>query len=177
MFLIKKKAIDFHPCSYGKLGKGWKIEDSVLDEIKAFTCAIYEYPRETQENCVRSKMLKKMVGKDKPLSIDSKVDLAQLPPCRDSLLFYVQRWNYRVSCYKNAHIPIFEWTKPYDEDQGWVCVETHIIEPLWNEESILPQSVIDLLSTENYDEEDIDDEIELEVPSDYEAVDDEMEDY
>ena len=56
-------------------------------------------------------------------------------------------------------------------------METHIIESFWTKGSILPQSVIDLLSTENYDEEDIDDEIELEVPSDYEAVDDEMEDY
>ena len=62
VFLVKKKGIDFFSCSYRKLGEEWKIEDSVLDEIEAFTCSIYGYPREMQLNCARSKMLKKMDG-------------------------------------------------------------------------------------------------------------------
>ena len=78
VFLIKKKAIDFYSCSYRKLGEDWKIEDSVLDEIETFTCAVYGYPRKTQVNSIRSKILRKMVGEDKPLSIDSKVDLAPI---------------------------------------------------------------------------------------------------
>ena len=95
-----------------------------------------------------------------------------------SHLPHVQRGIYRLSCYEKAHISIFERIKPYDEDQGWVCGETHVIEPLLTKGSILPQSVIDLLGTENNDEEDIDDEIEPEVPSDYEEMRwDEMEDY
>ena len=73
VFLIKKS--DFYSCSYKNLGKDWKIEDSVLDEIKDFTCAMYRYPRQTHVNCVRSKKLNKMVGEDKSLSIDFKVDL------------------------------------------------------------------------------------------------------
>ena len=56
-----------------------------------------------------------MVGEDKPLSIDSKVDCAGLSPCRDSLLSQVQRVNYRASCYKKAYFPIFEPPKPYDK--------------------------------------------------------------
>ena len=153
VFLIKKKAIDFYSCSYRKLGENWKIVNSI-----------------------RSKILRKMVGEDKPLSIDSKVDFARLPPCRDSLLPQIQRVNYRVSRYKKVHIPIFERLKPYDEDQGWVCGETNIIEPLWTKGGILLQSVIDLMGTDDNDEEDADDEIELEVSSDYEADDDVMED-
>ena len=153
VFLIKKKAIDFYSCSYRKLGENWKIVNSI-----------------------RSKILRKMVGEDKPLSIDSKVDFARLPPCRDSLLPQIQRVNYRVSRYKKVHIPIFERLKPYDEDQGWVCGETNIIEPLWTKGGILLQSVIDLMGTDDNDEEDADDEIELEVSSDYEADDDMMED-
>ena len=54
--------------------------------------------------------------------------------------------------------------------------ETNIIQPLWTKGSILPQLVIELMDTDNKDEEYTDDEIELEVPSDYEADDDEMED-
>ena len=176
VFLIKKKAINFYSCSYRKLGEDWKIEDSVLDEIETFACAVYGYPRKTQVNSIRSKILRKMVGEDKPLSIDSKVDFARLPPCRDSLLPQIQRVNYRVSRYKKVHIPIFERLKPYDEDQGWVCGETNIIEPLWTKGGILLQSVIDLMDTDDNDEEDADDEIELEVSSDYEADDDVMED-
>ena len=153
VFLIKKKAFDFYSCSYRKLGENWKIVNSI-----------------------RSKILRKMVGEDKPLSIDSKVDFARLPPCRVSLLPQVQRVNYRVSRYKKVHIPIFERPKPYDEDQGWVCGETNIIEPLWTKGGILLQSVIDLMGTDDNDEEDADDEIELEVSSDYEADDDVMED-
>ena len=138
---------------------------------------MYGYPRETQINHVRSRMLKKMVGEDKPLSIDSKVDLARLPPCRDSLLPHVQRVSHRLSCYKKAHVPIFERPKPYEDDQGWVRRETNIIEPLWTKGSILPQSVVDLLDTCKNDEEaDHDDVIDLEESSDYETDDDEMKD-
>ena len=120
-------------------------------------------------------MLKKMVGEDKPLSVYSKVDLARLPPCRDSLLPHIQRVNYRVSCYKKAHIPIFELPKPYDEDQGWVIGETGIIEPLWTKGSILPQSLIDLLETNINNEEKVDDEIDRVLSSDYEDDDDDNE--
>ena len=79
-----------------------------------------------------------MVGKDKPLSTDSKVDLARVPPCRDSLLPHVHRVNYRVSCYKKAHILIFERPKPYDEDQEWARGEANMIETLWTNGSIPP---------------------------------------
>lgn len=80
VFPIKKKATDFYSCSYRKLGQDWKIMDCVLDETETFTCGMYEYPQEREVNCVRSKVLKKMVGDEKPLNIDFKVGLAQLPP-------------------------------------------------------------------------------------------------
>ena len=89
---------------------------------------------------------------------------------------HVQRVNYKVSCYKKAYILIFERPRPYDEDQGWVRGEANIVEPLWAKESILPQSVVHLLDTDNNDKGDTDDETEPEVPSDYVADDDKMED-
>ena len=84
---------------------------------------------------------------------------------------HVQRVNYKVSCYKKAYILIFERPR-----QGWVREETNIIETLWVKESILPQSVVHLLDTDNNDKGDTDDETEPEVPSDYVADDDKMED-
>ena len=61
--------------------------------------------------------------------IDSKVDLARLPPYRNFLLPHVQRVNYRDSCYKEAQISMFEQTKSYNEDQGRKRGERNIIEP------------------------------------------------
>ena len=166
---IKRTHLTLYPCAFRKLGNDWTIQDSVFEDIETFTCARYGYPWESSVNIVRSKMLKNMVGEDKPLSADSKVDLARLPPCKTSLLPHVQRVNYRLCCYKKAHIPIFEWPKPYDKEQGWVQ-ENNIIEPLWTKGIILPQSVVDLLDSSRDDEEQ-DDELELENLTDYDYDD------
>ena len=130
---------------------------------------MYEYPRELSVNIVRSKMLKKMAGEDKPLSADSKVDLARLPPCKILLLPHVHRVNYRLCCYKEGHIPNFEQPKPYDNEQGWAR-ENNIIEPLWTKGIILPQSVVALFDSSRDDEEQ-DDELELENSTDYDDDD------
>ena len=134
---IKRTHLTLYPCAFRKLGDDWTIQDSVFEDIEIFKCVMYGYRRESRVNIVRIKMLKKMVGEDKPLSADSKVDLARLPPCKTSLLPHVQRVNYRLCCYKKAHIPIFERSKFYDNEQGWVR-ENKIIEPLWTKGIILP---------------------------------------
>ena len=67
------------------LVKTGAINENVYKEFEAFTCTMYGYARETSINAVRSKRLRKMVGEDKALDIESKIDLARLPPCQDSL--------------------------------------------------------------------------------------------
>ena len=137
-----------------KLGNDWIVEDGVLNDIEAFTCAMYGYPREKDINVVRSKMLKKMVGEDKPLSYDSKVDLSHLPPNRYSLVPHVQRVNHRLVCYKTADIQIFEKPK-------WTRSESGLIEPLWTRGKILPQSVVDLLDNIQNEEDEEDGDMEV----------------
>ena len=117
----------FVSCVFRKLGNNWKLDDDVVSDIEAFTCTMYGYPREREINLVRSKMLKKMVGEDEPLNMKSKIDLARLPPCRDSLIPHCQRVNYRLATYKKAHIPIFEKPKPYEDNQGWTRGESKTI--------------------------------------------------
>ena len=114
-----------------------------------------------------------MVGEDKPLSIDSKVDRARLSPCRDSLLSHFQRVNYRASCYKKAYFPIFEPPKPYDKIKSGYVVK-YILQN-HSKGSVIPQSVIDQLDTDNNDEEETYGEIKLGVSYDYKADDDKME--
>ena len=149
---IKRTHLSLYSYVFRKLGDDWTIHDSVFEEIETFTCAMYGYPREPSVNIVRSKMLKKMVGEDKPLNADSKVDITRLPSCKTSLLPHVQRVNYRLCCNKKVHIPIFERPKPYDDEQGWVR-ENNIIEPLWTKGISLPQSVVDFFDSRRDDEE------------------------
>ena len=117
---IKRTHLTLYPCAFRKLGNDWAIQDSVFEDIETFTCAMYGYPRELSVNIVRSRMLKKMVGEDKSLSANSKVDLTRLPPFKTLLLPHVQRVNYRLCSYKKVHILIFDRSKPYDNEKGWV---------------------------------------------------------
>ena len=77
--------------------------------------------------------------------------------------------NYRLCCYKTAHISIFQRPKPYDNEQGLVR-GNNIIEPLWTKGIILPQSVVELLDSSRDDEEQAD-ELELENSTDYDDED------
>ena len=60
-----------------------------------------------------------MVGADKVLDSNSKVDLERLPPPKVCLIPHVQQANFRVACYKRVGQPILERPKPYDQDMGW----------------------------------------------------------
>ena len=77
--------------------------------------------------------------------------------------------NYRLCCYKKAHISIFQRPKPYDNEQRLVR-GNNIIEPLWTKGIILPQSVVELLDSSRDDEEQAD-ELELENSTDYDDED------
>ena len=122
---------------------------------------MYGYSKETSVNIVRSKISKKMVGEGNDLTKESKVDLAHLPRCQDSLLPHIYRVNHWVATYKRANIPILEKPKPNDENQGWLINENEILEPVWTTGSIILQSLINFLDTTN-DEEPDDEEMEME---------------
>ena len=131
-----------------------------MEDLEKFTCIMYGQARESSVNVVRVKMLKKMVGEDETISRKSKIDLARIPPCQDSLIPHCQRANHRLACHKRANQPIIEKPKPYDMDQGWEKVENGSLEPIWSRGPILPMSLIDLLDSTDWDldDEDEDDE-------------------
>ena len=134
--------------------------EKLIEELENFTCIMYGYPRESSIDCVRFKALKKMIGDDELLTLKSKVDLARLPPCRNSLVPHIQRTNYRVRQYKSADKAIVHFSKPYDEGQGWHKNERGNLEPIWSYGQILPKSIIDIVEStttelENSDHPDI----------------------
>ena len=106
---------------------------------------MYGYAKMRSVDAVRAKILLKMVGEDKVLSLDSKVDLERLPPPKVSLIPHVQRCNYRVACYKRADQPILEKPNPYDEGMGWKKTHNTVLEPIWSIGPILPPSLIEIL--------------------------------
>ena len=118
-------------------------------QLEAFTCAMYDQARESSVNVVRSKLLKKMAGDDQTLNAKSKVDMVRLPLCLGSLIPHVQRVNHHVACYRRAAEPIYERPKPHDKGQGWLKTDEGVVEPVWSIGPILPPSLIDLLDTQD----------------------------
>ena len=146
------------------LGNEWTVKPELINELEEFTCLMYGYPKIKSVNVLRSFMLRKMVGDNNIFSKTSRIDLSRLPPCRDNLLPHIQRVNYRIAQYKRSQDPIYESPKPYDEDQGWLNTDG-TVEPKWSCRDVLPQSLVDLLSTVDPDEvneEEENEEIEFE---------------
>ena len=139
---------------------------------------MYGETRETSVNLVRAKMMHKMVGRNEKLISKSKVDLARIPPCLNSLKPHIERVNYRVACLKQAHTPIFDTPKPDEEGKGWMKNDGGDMEPIWSYGDILPQSLVDLVeesetNIEEFEEEDIDFDEILEYLDDEDDDDDE----
>ena len=65
------------------------------EQLIAFTCLYYGYPKESSVNLVRARMMKKMVGENEVISCKSKIDLACIPP-------YLKQVNQRVAGYQRA---------------------------------------------------------------------------
>ena len=108
---------------------------------------MYGDKKETSVNKLRAKMLRKMVGGNEKLTSKSKVDLARLPPCINSLKPHIERVNYRVACLKKANVALFEIPKPDEDGKGWMKNEAGDLEPIWSYGDILPSSLVDLIET------------------------------
>ena len=80
---------------------------------------------------LRAKLLGKIVGENKKLTSKSKVDVARLPPCHDSLKPLLQRVNHQVTLCKCAEESILEKPKPYDDGQKRIRTEDRVLEPVW----------------------------------------------
>ena len=154
-----------------KLGDSWNLSPDMLRLLEEFTCIIYGFPRVKELNEARAKMLQKMVGEDTALSMKSKVDFARLPPCKDSAIPHFQRVNHRVGTFKKALESIAEIPKCYEPEQGWIK-EGETIEPVWTMGPILPQSLIDVMITDDTDIEELDQEDDIDVNE--ESDDEEM---
>ena len=128
-----------------ELGRYWEVSNETIGLLEEFTCIMYERNREKNINNARFQLLLKMVGPKDKLNLNSKVDFARLPPCRNSLLPHIYRVNYRLACFKKAGIPIFDLPSPCEDNNGWKKDDNGLIEPIWTIGPILPVKLVDIL--------------------------------
>ena len=159
-----------HQDTFKQLGNNWDISDDLINRLEEFVCLIYGFPRTKNVNEVRSAMLKKMVGnKTEELQKCKNIDLSKLPPCKRSHAPHCRRVNYRAAQFKNAHLN-FPVT-PHPQGHGWIPTnesassnpnlqtnQHNILEPVWSEGPILPDRLIDLMTTDNHNVENDQDE-------------------
>lgn len=55
------------------LEEEWTVSDDICSKIEVITCLMFGYTRQKRTNVVRAKMLRKMYGEDKQLTIKSKL--------------------------------------------------------------------------------------------------------
>ena len=63
---------------------------------------------------------------DDQLTIQSKVDLFRLPPCRDILICHIAHVNHRLANYKRADRMTFLGPKLYEPGQGWEKTQRYL---------------------------------------------------
>ena len=80
-----------------KIADSWEITDELVCELEESVCFLYGFPSVKEVNKARAIMLKRMVGEGEVIKSTSKVDLAKLPPCKESLIPHIKRANYRVA--------------------------------------------------------------------------------
>ena len=135
--------------SLSKVGEDKELNEDVIDDLEAFVCSIYGYPKMIDINHVRLHMLKKKCTDSEKLDPSRNVDFAALPPCKDTLLQHFKRTNYQVYIQKSAkkrHPDV-----PDLSLNGWKVANGEI-EPVWTEQPILPGQLIDLFEEENSNE-------------------------
>ena len=139
----------------------------VVQSIEAFTCLMYSYPNFVSINLVHTTVLKKMVGINEGLTSKSKMDLSQLPTCKDCLIPHFQCVNHRLAIFEQAILPM-HWSPKLDElGQRWQKVN-NVLEPVWSCEAVFPRSLVDIMDDiqqeneeeiiQNFEENDFDDE-------------------
>ena len=95
------------------------------------------------------------------IKLNHNIDMSLLPPCSRALEQHVRRANYQMALWRRSHVHIFDPPSP-TAGHGWHLVEGKL-EPLWYDGDSIPQKLIDNLSDEDVEEDDLDAEFEDDV--------------
>jgi hypothetical protein len=125
-----------------KLGETWDVSNELIEDLEAFTCAIYGRARASNVNELRFSKINELCAKDECITPSNNLDMGSLPPCRKSLEQHIRRANCQVGFWKRAHIAVFHTPDP-TAGHGWTMLDGHL-EPLWYDGELLPQQLADI---------------------------------
>jgi len=147
------------------------ITETMLNAAEHFVCCMYGHPSYNDVNMLRFEIFKSRfesnTTNDK-VSFADGIDFSLIPPCRESLRMHVQRANYQTYIWKNSHIGYV--TLPSPVGLGWMLDDSRKLVIEWTHGDLMPQNLVDILSTDKVIEETDDVEVHSEdVEEDYEV--------
>ena len=114
------KALQLYPRfieTLAKLGKSWSMDKDLLDEIEAFTCAMYGRPKFLHVDDLRFYMLSDKC-KNETIGSNTNIALSELTPYRKSHVQHAKRANFQRVIWKREHVPTPDIPKANDR-HGW----------------------------------------------------------
>jgi hypothetical protein len=152
-----------HVATLKQLGVSSTVSDDLLRGTEQFVCGMYG-DSASDVNYLRHKLfMSRYDCKSETESSSFKaldgVDLSMLPPCRSTLRLHILRANYVSLIWKSSHQPFPNIPSPIG--LGWQLSEGAIAIQ-WTEGDILPQQLVDILSSKS-------DSTEIEEQEDYET--------
>jgi len=138
---------------FARLGDSWDVPADLMNELDAFTCAMYGRPCTLSVDELRFLRMNELCAKDTDSRSTSRnVDIGTLPPCRK----------------KRGHIANPDLPDASD-GHGWtMCDGT--LEPLWFDGDVLPQQLTDIVEeslTTSDDDSNSDDDVPDPTGTDY----------
>ena len=146
-----------------KLGDDWTLTDEIKTGLERLTCRLYGNQRVNDVNeCRYLKMTSVCCPDDlNVINPTKKFDTAFIPPPKTSLYEHCKRVNYEVGKWKRSHIKFPVIPSPF-ADNGWCQDSDNILQPVWYQGNMLPQSIINELpdgKEDDDEDEDVDEDI------------------
>lgn len=157
--IIKTKP-HFKPV-FEALGLSAEVDTKTMSDLEQFVCEMYGKPSYTDVNKFCFDMVRQRfrTGAGSVLSSNDRIDLSLLSPCRSTLHMHIKRANYQALVWKestNAYYPDL----PSPEEHGWKINSNGDIDYNWCGGDIIPQELVDILSTNEPESNDSDDTVD-----------------
>ena len=153
--------------AFATLGNSGDISDLTAKEIERFTCTLYGMSKLNSINDVRYALFQQKYAPKRnktPLEKIQGINPSSMPPCHAVLRNKLLRTNYVASLWKNANKP-----KPVTlnaEQHGWV-LENGKYSINWFQCSQLPPSIVNIISEENVQLVNSDEELLMDEAANY----------
>jgi len=146
-FKIVCRHSDF-TAAFKNLGTSADMDGTQLPALEQFVCSMYGRAAYKDTNALRYRLFQaryEVKSVDTAFTIPDGLDLCLLPPCRAVLELHARRANYVAHMWRNAHVCYQRLPSPIGH--GWMQADDKHITVQWTKGDLLPQQLVDVLST------------------------------